>query len=96
MAANGTNKKAAAVIALNSSTATSLSAGRPTGGVIMFQNRSAINITIWNANVTYANGILLLAATDTSISSHTDSITQDAWYGISESGTPNIHVFETE
>lgn len=95
MPMNGTTKKDANVIALNASTATPLSLGRPTNGVITFQNQSASNIRIWNANVTTSNGILLLAATATAIQSWSDSATYDAWYGIAETGTPNLHVFET-
>lgn len=94
MALNGANKSAAVQVSVGTS-ATLLSAGRPTGGVIYFENQSSTDIYIGTSAVTTSAGKLLRAKSSTVLDSYSDSISTDAWYGIVASGTANLLVQET-
>lgn len=94
MAMNGANKAPTRAVTITT-TQTELSAGSPTGGSRTIQNVSASDIYIGPTGVTTSNGIKLLAATSTVIQSFTDTISQDAWYGIVASGTAEVRILET-
>jgi len=94
MALNGTTKNAV-VAATVTATAAVVCAGRPTGGVVTFQNQSASDIYIGDSSVSTSAGYLLRAKSSTILDSFTDSISTDPWYAVVASGSVTLIVLST-